>query len=72
MNTNISAYAQVHGAYDFNSNPVAPRGTCMVVHENHKFVEDGKLGELMAGIWVTVFTTIDVLNFFQITHTTAA
>ena len=31
-------------------------------------VEAGQFGELMAGIWVTLFTIIDVLGFFQITQ----
>ena len=31
--------------------------------KNQQFVEAGKFGGLMAGIWVIFFTTIDVLNF---------
>ena len=31
INPNLSAWAQVHGAFDFNQTPVAPPGTC--VHE---------------------------------------
>ena len=33
INPKLSAYAQVHGAYYFNTTPVAPSGTRVVVHE---------------------------------------
>ena len=33
INPKLSAYAQVHGAYAFNSTPVAPPVTRVVVHE---------------------------------------
>ena len=33
INPKLSAYAQVHGAYDFNATSVAPPGICVVVHE---------------------------------------
>ena len=63
INPKISAYAQVHGEYDFNDTPVTPTGTHVFLHENQQFVEAGKFRGLMAGIWVTVFTTIYVLKF---------
>ena len=34
INPGISAYAQLHVAFDFNQIPLAPPGTCIVVHEN--------------------------------------
>ena len=34
INPKFSDYEQVHGAYYFNTNPVAPPGTRVVVHEN--------------------------------------
>ena len=34
INPNLSAYAQVHGLYDFNCTPIAPRGIQVLVHEN--------------------------------------
>ena len=33
MNPKLSAYAQVHGAYDFNRTPMAPPGTQVITHE---------------------------------------
>jgi hypothetical protein len=33
MNPKLSAYAQVHGAFDFNRTPIAPPGTKVLVHE---------------------------------------
>ena len=33
INPNLSAWAQVHGAYDFNRWPLAPFGTRVLVHE---------------------------------------
>ena len=33
INPNLSAWAQVHGAFDFNRTPVAPPGTRVLVHE---------------------------------------
>ena len=33
INPNLSAWAQVHGAFDFNQTPVAPPGTRVLVHE---------------------------------------
>ena len=40
--------------------------------KNHQFVEAGQFGVLIAGIWVTLFTTIDVLKFLKITQSTSA
>ena len=34
MNPNLSAYAQVHGLYDFNHTPIAPPGIWVIVHGN--------------------------------------
>eukprot|EP00978_Attheya_sp_CCMP212_P043442 scaffold284051_cov46-Attheya_sp.AAC.1 len=33
INPKLSAYAQVHGAFDFNRTPLAPPGTRVLVHE---------------------------------------
>jgi hypothetical protein len=33
INPKLSAYAQVHGAFDFNRTPLAPPGTKVLVHE---------------------------------------
>ena len=33
INPHLSAWAQVHGAYDFNRTPIAPPGTHVLVHE---------------------------------------
>ncbi len=33
INPNLSAYAQVHGAFDYNRTPLAPPGTKVMVHE---------------------------------------
>eukprot|EP00978_Attheya_sp_CCMP212_P022995 scaffold69577_cov29-Attheya_sp.AAC.1 len=33
LNPKLSAYAQVHGAFDFNRTPLAPPGTKVLVHE---------------------------------------
>jgi hypothetical protein len=33
INPKLSAYAQVHGAYDFNRTPLKPPGTHVIVHE---------------------------------------
>jgi hypothetical protein len=33
MNPKLSAYAQVHGLFDFNRTPIAPPGTKVLVHE---------------------------------------
>ena len=32
---NISAYAATFGNFNFNLNPIAPPGTCVLVHEKH-------------------------------------
>ena len=40
--------------------------------KNQQSVEAGQFGELMAGIWVTLFTTKYVLEFLQITQPTSA
>lgn len=33
LNPRLSAYAQLHGSFDFNATPLAPPGTRVVVHE---------------------------------------
>ena len=33
INPKLSAYAQIHGAFDFNRTPLAPPGTKVLVHE---------------------------------------
>eukprot|EP00978_Attheya_sp_CCMP212_P005327 scaffold11894_cov53-Attheya_sp.AAC.5 len=33
LNPKLSAYAQVHGAFDFNRTPLAPPGTKVLIHE---------------------------------------
>ena len=33
INPQLSAWAQVHGAFDYNSTPLAPPGTRVLVHE---------------------------------------
>lgn len=33
INPRLSAYTYVHGQYDFNSNPMAPTGTKVVIHD---------------------------------------
>jgi len=33
INPNLSAHAQLHGAFDFNSTPLAPPGTEVLIHE---------------------------------------
>lgn len=33
LNPKLSAYAQLHGHYDFNANPIGPPGTHVVVHQ---------------------------------------
>ena len=33
INPHLSAYAQVHGAFDFNRTPLAPPGTRVLIHE---------------------------------------
>jgi hypothetical protein len=33
INPRLSAHAQVHGAFDFNRTPLAPPGTCVLVHD---------------------------------------
>ena len=32
LNSNLSAYAQLHGAFDFNRTPLAPPGTRVFTH----------------------------------------
>jgi hypothetical protein len=34
VNPKLSAYAQVHGHFDFNRTPLAPPGTFVLCHEN--------------------------------------
>ena len=34
INPNLSAYAQIHGQFDYNRTPIAPPGTRVIVHEN--------------------------------------
>ena len=34
INPNLSAYAQLHGQFDYNRTPIAPPGTRVIVHEN--------------------------------------
>ena len=36
LNNKLSAYAQIHGAFDFNATPLAPPGTKVLVHELSK------------------------------------
>jgi Reverse transcriptase (RNA-dependent DNA polymerase) len=33
INPNLSAYAQIHGAFDFNATPMAPPGIRVLIHE---------------------------------------
>jgi hypothetical protein len=33
INPKLSAYAQVHGTYDFNRTPIAPPGIRVLVHQ---------------------------------------
>ena len=33
LNPKLSAYAQLEGAFDFTRTPIAPLGTCIIVHE---------------------------------------
>eukprot|EP00978_Attheya_sp_CCMP212_P008992 scaffold21179_cov47-Attheya_sp.AAC.3 len=35
LNPKLSAYAQIHGAFDFNRTPLAPPGTKVLVHEKN-------------------------------------
>jgi hypothetical protein len=32
LNPKLSAYAQLHGSFDFNRTPLAPPGTKVVIH----------------------------------------
>ena len=34
INPKLSAFAQLHGQFDFNRTPLAPVGTQVIVHEN--------------------------------------
>jgi len=33
INSKMSAYTQIHGAFDFNRTPLAPEGCQVVVHD---------------------------------------
>jgi hypothetical protein len=49
INPPLSAEAQLNGAFDFNTTPLAPPGTRVVVHEKPLNVARGTLAVSMAG-----------------------
>ena len=38
MNPKLSAYAKIHGYFDFNATPLAPPGTKIVIHEKPSII----------------------------------
>jgi hypothetical protein len=49
INPQLSAYAHIYGAFDFNRTPMAPPGTLVLVHENQLYDNHGTLKRSMDG-----------------------
>ena len=49
INPNLSAYAQVHGQFDYNRTPIAPPGTRVIVYENA--AQRGTYGPHGTDVW---------------------